>query len=415
MARVCMVVYTNYPSDTRVRREAEALVQRGDVVDVVCPQTPKLDGRRDMAGVSIHTVGSNYSRGARPVDYVKRYLPFVASSTLKVMRLHLRRRYDVIQVHTMPDFLVFSALGPKLLGTPVVLDVHDLMPELYASKFKIGDSHWAIRVIKAVERWSIGFADRAIAVHDPQRRTLAGRVEDGRKFSVVMNLPDPALFTPRVEAPRSDKFTLIYHGMVGSRHGLDVAVRAVAKARREVRELELQVVGDGDYFPAVRELVHELGVEGHVRLEQGYVPVEELVPVIKQASVGIVPLLDDPFTRYMLPVKLLEYLAVGVPVIASGTETIRAFFDERTVALSTPGDPDDLAGRIVELYRDVPKREALTAAARAFSAEHSWEREREKYYRLIDSLVTRAPSNAPAPVLTTPTEGMLSMPKEGIL
>jgi glycosyltransferase involved in cell wall biosynthesis len=402
-----MVVYTDYPADTRVRREAEALVQRGDVVDVVCPRTPKLEGRREFKGVGMHTVGSSYSRGTRPVDYVRRYLSFLAASAVKVLRLHRRRRYDVIHVHTMPDFLVFSALGPKLLGARVVLDVHDLMPELYASKFRSGESHWVIRLIKVVERWSIGFADRAIAVHDPQRRALVGRVQNEQKFSTLMNLPDPALFSPRSEPPRSTKFKLIYHGMVGSRHGLDVAVRAVALARHDIPELELQVFGDGDYFPRVRELVHELGVEDNVRLEQGLVPVENLLPAIREASVGIVPILDDSFTRFMLPVKLLEYVAVGVPVIASSTDTIRAYFDERTVCLCAPGDPDDLAACIVDLYRDSAKREAFAAAARAFNTEHGWDREKQKYYDLIDSLVTQEMPRSPVPVLSPHKEGIL--------
>jgi len=406
MARVCMVVYTNYPSDTRVRREAEALAHRGDVVDVVCPPTPALEGRDTFAGVGIHAVGSSYSRGTRPVAYIRRYLAFLFASAVKVLRLHRRNRYDVIHVHTMPDFLVFSALGPKLLGARVVLDVHDLMPELYASKFKAGESHWVIRVIKAVERWSIGFADRAIAVHDPHRNALVGRVKDGEKLSVLMNLPDPAIFSHRGEPPKSTKFNLIYHGMVGSRHGLDVAVRAVAKARHEVPELELQVFGDGDYFPRIRELVAELGVENEVRLEQGLVPVEKLLPVIRDAHVGIVPLLDDPFTRYMLPVKLLEYVAVGVPVIASATATICSYFDERTVCLSVPGDPDDLAARIVDLYRDTARRDAFAAAAREFTARHSWEREKDKYFQLIDSLVAPETSRPPLPVLSTREEAL---------
>src|SRR5438046_1587952 len=153
MARVCMVVYTNYPSDTRVRREAEALVQRGDVVDVVCPRTPALGERGHFAGVGVHAVGSSYSRGMRPIEYVTRYLAFFLVAAVKALRMHRRCRYDVIQVHTMPDFLVFSALGPKLLGARVVLDVHDLMPELYASKFGIGESHWIIRLIKVAEKW----------------------------------------------------------------------------------------------------------------------------------------------------------------------------------------------------------------------------------------------------------------------
>ena len=80
--------------------------------------------------------------------------------------LFFRKRYDIIQVHTMPDFLVFAALVPKLFGAKVILDVHDLMPELYMCKFRAGPRHFIIRLITWVERRSIGFAHQAIAVHD---------------------------------------------------------------------------------------------------------------------------------------------------------------------------------------------------------------------------------------------------------
>src|SRR6266566_2230455 len=306
MARVCMVAYTNYPSDTRIRREAEALVERGDEVDIVCPGVPALERRQTFAGVGLHTVLSfDYAGGSRRRDYARRYLAFLAAAAVEVTRLHRRERYDVIHVHTMPDFLVFSALGAKLLGARVILDVHDLMPELFASKFGVARSHRLIRVLEQVERWSISFADRAVAVHRPHLRALVEHGNPVEKFDVLMNLPDPALFSPRREPPPASPFTLVYHGMVGSRHGLDVAVRAVALAREQVPDVQLRIIGDGDYFPEVRRVVEELVVEENVRLDQGLVPIEQLIPILREASVGVVPILDDPFTRYMLPVKLL--------------------------------------------------------------------------------------------------------------
>jgi glycosyltransferase involved in cell wall biosynthesis len=381
-----MVAYTNYPADARIRREAEALVRRGDEVDIVCPRTADLDGQRTFAGVRVHTIGTEYVQGSRPAGYVRRYAAFVVAAGLMVLRLHRRRQYDVIHVHTMPDFLVFSAIGPKLLGARVILDVHDLMPELYASKFGIAETHWFLRLIVAVERLSIRFADTAVAVHRPHLDALIDHGNLAGKFIVLMNLPDAALFAPRPAPPRSDRFTLVYHGMVGSRNGLDVAIRAVALARKDAPDVELLVIGDGDYFPQIRALVEELGVQDNVRLEQGLVPVDQVVPMIREASVGIVPILDDSFTRFMLPVKLLEYVALGIPVIASGTETIRAYFDPTSICLSTPGDPDELAAHIVELHGSVEKREAFSAAARAFTAEYNWEREQTKYFALVDSL-----------------------------
>jgi glycosyltransferase involved in cell wall biosynthesis len=394
VARVCMVAYTIYPADTRIRREAEALVQRGDEVEIVCPDAPSLKGRRALAGVTIHPVSSfDYSRDARPLAYLKRYLSFLVASSAKLLRLHLRRRYDVIHVHTMPDFLVFSALGPKLLGAKVVLDVHDLMPELYASKFSLAETHSIIRVIRAVERLSIRVANRAIAVHHPHLEALIAHGSPRDKFTILMNLPDPALFVPLPRASSSSKFTILYHGMVGSRHGLDVAVSAIARAQRQADNIELRIIGDGDYFPTVRKLVDDLDLSSTVRLEQGLVPVEELIPAIRAASLGIVPILDDPFTRFMLPVKLLEYVALGVPVIASDTATIRSYFDETMIALCVPGDPDDLAEKIVDLHNDPAKRQQLSEAALSFGHEHSWDREKLKYYDLIDSLIGLRPSS----------------------
>jgi glycosyltransferase involved in cell wall biosynthesis len=387
-----MVALTDYPADTRVRREAEALARRGDEVDVVCPATPALGDRRTIGGVTLRTVTRfEYSTDARGRDYIARYASFIPAALFAVLRLHLRRPYDVVQVHTMPDVLVFTALGPKLLGAGVVLDVHDLMPELYASKFGLAESHWTIRMLRALERRSIAFADRAISVHRPHLDALVRHGTPEDRFTILMNVPDPALFAARSVEPGSLPFRLVYHGMIGRRNGLEVAIRAVARARHDIPALELRIIGDGDDAERLQALIEELGLQDVVRLDRGLFPIDDLIPVIAGANVGIVPILDDPFTRFMLPVKLLEYVALGLPVIASRTETIRAYFDESMICFSTPGDPDDLAARIVELYRRPQERRRLAAAAESFNAEHGWDRERARYYELIDSLIaTRA-------------------------
>jgi glycosyltransferase involved in cell wall biosynthesis len=382
-----MVAFTDYPVDTRVRREAEALVERGDDVDFICLGTPSLGERRSLNGVALHPVMRfDYRDGSRARDYVRRYVTFQVAALVRVLRLHLRRRYDVVHVNTMPDSLVFSALGAKLLGAKVVLDVHDLMPELYASKFGLGERHLVIRLLRAVERRSIAFADRAIAVHRPHLDALVGHGNPPEKFTIIMNCPDPQLFHPRPAHAPASRFVLIYHGTVGSRHGLDVAVRAVALARHSVPGLELRIIGDGDYFPRVRALVGELGVTDSVHLEQRFVPIDELIPTIREASVGLVPILDDPFTQYMLPVKLLEYVALGIPVIASDTRAIRSHFGEEMLCFTTPGDASDLAAKIVALHRDPARRSRLAAAAVRFNHTHNWEHEKARYLALIDSL-----------------------------
>lgn len=388
MARVCVIAYTDYAADARVRRAAEALVQRGDDVRVICPLTGLLEGRSELSGVVLHpTRAVSYTAASNPLIYIRRYLTFLTVAAFHALRLHLKHRFDVIHVHTMPDFLVFSALGPKLMGAKVILDVHDLMPELYSSKFGLDESHLIIKGLKLVERASVRFADAAVAVHEPHLDALIAHGNPRAKFTIVMNLPDPAIFRHQNGHPPATHFTLLYHGTVGARHGLDVAVRAIALARRQVPNVKLQIIGDGDDFPRVRALVDDLGLAGAVELEQGFRQIEDIVPAIQRATVGVVPIHDDPFTRYMLPLKLLEYVALGLPVISSSTSTIRSYFSAEMLAFTAAGDPENLAARIVELYTEPAKRASLVAEASKFTDTHHWATEKQGYYQIIDRLV----------------------------
>ena len=388
--RLLSIAFTNYPADGRVRREAEALVARGMSVDVICPWTPSLGGRRSIEGVDIHPVGTlERQNELSPQGYIIRDVAFVVRAAVTALRLHLRNRYDIVQVHTMPDYLVAAAALPKLLGAKVVLDVHDLVPELYAAKFGVDESSPIIKLMTFVERCCIRFADRALAVHRPHLEALLRHGNRESKFTIVMNLPDTRLFPRQSKKPStSGPFVLLYHGTVSRRHGLETAVRAVEIARQTYDDIQLLIVGEGDDLERLKGIVDARGLSEAVEIE-GPRPIEQLEPFFARASAGIVPLVDDPFTRYMLPVKLLEYVALGLPVISSETPTIRAYFDETMVAFACPGDAADLAARIVALRRDPDLRDSMVRSADTFLEHHSWDRESDRYHNLIESLATR--------------------------
>ena len=353
------------------------------------PLTAAIGDQRSIDGVTLYPVG-HLRRDVRLgfVAYLQRDLTFLARAALEAFRLHRHRRYDVVQVHTMPDYLVFAALFPKLMGAKVLLDVHDLVPELYASKFGGKESSLIVRMTRFAERRSIAFADHALAVHEPHLDVLVGHGNPRGKFTIVMNVPDQARFRrlPERSTPPA-AFTLIYHGTVSSRHGLASAVRALVLARRSHDDIRLEVVGDGDGIGELRSLVEQLELAEAVTVTEGRFPPEELQPLFERASAGIVPITDDVFARFMLPTKLLEYVALGLPVISSRTQTIQAYFDDTMVSFVEPGDEADLSEKILELRRDAERRVQLVAAADAFLAQHSWSRERERYFAVIDSLV----------------------------
>jgi glycosyltransferase involved in cell wall biosynthesis len=203
---------------------------------------------------------------------------------------------------------------------------------------------------------------------------------------------------------------LLYHGTVSRRHGLETAVRAVEIARQTYDDIELLIVGEGDDVERVKGIVDARGLGEAVRFA-GLRPIEQLEPLFERASAGIVPIVDDPFTRYMLPVKLLEDVALGLPVISSETPTIRAYFDETMVAFVRPGDVADLAAKIVALRRDPDLRESLVRSADTFLDRYSWDRESERYHGLIESLAaSRAPRIRAPSFVRNPKQGADSWP-----
>jgi glycosyltransferase involved in cell wall biosynthesis len=392
MARICMIAFTHYPTDSRVRREAEALSDRKDMVDVICLKGKNKDSVKFMNGVRLLEVSVPRYRGSSALLYLIQYFIFFMISSIWLVFLHLKNRYQVIQVHTMPDFMVFTGLIPKLLGAKVILDVHDLMPELYQSKFGLRDNHWMIRFITWMERMSIKFADKAIAVHKPHLDTLTRHGNPEAKFIILLNLADPKLFyQPKKSSHNSQAgFRLIYHGMVAKRNGLQTAFYAIAKITREIPEIRFQIYGEGDDIPTLKNLAKELNLNEYIEIHEGYIPMKKLVPIILEADVGMVPILYDEFTKFMLPVKLLEYVTLGLPVIVSRTETIEAYFDDTMVQYCQPGNADDWAEKIIFLYKNPAYRLELSKNSQKFSKNYEWDFQKQSYYALIDGLAAQS-------------------------
>ncbi len=389
MLKVCMVAYTHYPTDTRVRREAEALVERGDAVDMICLGERNEANPDFKNGVRIYRISLLRYRGSNSRMYLASYLYFFFAALLLLTRLYLKNSYQVVQVHTMPDFMVFTTIVPKLLGAKIILDVHDLMPELYQSKFNCSDRQLMIRILTWSERFSISFAHRAIAVHQPHLEALCRHGNPSSKFILLLNVPDMKVFKHQETQNQPDHpgLELIYHGMVAKRNGLENAILAVSALKAELKPLKLRIIGEGDDILHLSDLVNEMGLTDFVQIHKGMIPLEKLVPIIQGADAGIVPILYDEFTRYMLPVKLLEYVAMGKPVICSRTATIEAYFTDKMIRFVTPGDVSELACAIRELYEYPEKRSQLVTAADQFNREYNWEKQKNIYYQLIDDLV----------------------------
>jgi glycosyltransferase involved in cell wall biosynthesis len=270
--------------------------------------------------------------------------------------------------------------------------VHDLTPELFAARREATSPGLLDRAVAWQERWACGFADHVITVTPRWRERLIARGVAPDRVSVTLNVADTRRFTPATSATSAgdDRFRVVYHGTLTERYGVDVLLEAVAALVPDLPQVQLRVLGDGDARPRLLQRADELGLDGHVSFSPGMVDVGEVVGEVRRADVGVVPNRRNAFTDELLPTKLLEYVAVGIPVVASRTPALEDHLDEGMVEFVTAGDPRELADRLLELHRDPERRRQLVRAADAFHRRHGWDTVAAAYVALIERLTIEA-------------------------
>lgn len=395
MKKICMVAYTNYLSDARPRREAETLARRGDQVDFISLAESSRPSTEIIEGVRLFRLSQMRYRGGSSLSYVLSYVRFLCTATLKLVRLFRKERYDIVYMHTMPDLIVLVGLIPKLFGARIVLNIHDMMPELYMSKFGISEEHPLIRFLKFQEQFSIRLADKVICVHDPHRDVLCKRGAPRAKITVLPNVPDPLVFRSDGLSPKTENsFRIVYHGTIARRLGLDLAVSAFAKAASSCPNARLEIFGDGDAGNELEAQIKASGVEDRISFSKKLFSVSSIAQMIQGASVGIIPNRRDVSTDYMLPVKLLEYVHLGIPVIAPRLLAIQYYFGENQVVYYQPGHVDELADSICRLYADPGKRAELALNSAEFAKKFNWDTLKEELYKVVDDGLTATSGTA---------------------
>ncbi len=392
--RVLMIVYEYYPyAENRVQNEAHNLVDAGFAVDVLCLRKGDEPAVDEYRGVRIYRLTAREKARGNLWKYMGAYLDFTRRALVAATRLHRKRRYHLIQVSTLPDFLILAALPARLMGAKTVLDFHDLTPEMFMSRKGWAENSPMIRLLKLVERGSAALAHRLLAVSEPHRDALVAHGLPAHKFFVYMNLPDPEVFRPCPRIGRDDgRFRLVYHGSIMYRLGLDQIVRAMEILRREDPRIQLVLYGEGDAADFVQEFVRQHHLEDQVVFHRGIHPMAELPPKLCQANAGIVPLKPDVFNEIILPVKLMEYVALGLPVIATRTRAIQHYFkDDMVLFVEPPVTPEKFARAALRLAQTPNLAQTLARNARRFLETHSWDRQKREYVAWVADLIGHPP------------------------
>ena len=381
--RVAMVTYSPFPDDPRPRRAIGALMEQGMAVDLICIGKAKEGQARFADNLRVLRIPMKHRRGGK-LTYAYQYGSFILISSLVFALRSLRRRYDLVYVHNMPDILVLSALVPKIFGAKVVLDLHDPMPELMTTIFGLEKDSIGVRVIRAMEKWSIGRADLVVTVNLACKQIFGGRSCSPEKIAVVMNAPDSKIFPFRetnsyhrsAESGSAKPFVFMYHGSLVERNGLDLAVDALALVRERVPGAELRIYGPSTPFlERVMETVKAKGLQDIVHY-LGPRRLEDLVREIEACDVGVIPNQRNAFTDINTPTRIFEYLALGKPVIAPGTPGIQDYFDQASLVFFEAGDSQDLARQMQDAYANRDQMVEIARRGQQVYLAHTWEQEK---------------------------------------
>lgn len=381
-----MIAYTFYESDNRVRRYAETLAKRGDKVDAIVLRRDGDQPQRELRGVRIISIQRRERNERHAVVYLLKLLQFFIRSAWTVTVQHLREPYDLIHVHSVPDFQVFSTVVPKLLGVPIILDIHDIVPEFYASKFRVSKKSTIFRSLLLVEKLSIAFSDHVIIANHPWYEKLIRRSVRPEKCSAIINYPDTTIFEKQASTSTSTAFTIAYPGTLNEHNGVDLAVLAVDRLRFSAPNLKFLIIGDGPDRAKLHDLIYNRGLEDRILLE-GSMPMEQVAVRMKTVDLGIVPKRKNSFGNEAFSTKILEFMAMGIPVLVADTAVERYYFNDDLVQFFESGNVDDLAAKILDLLRAPDRRARFRENCLKFIESNHWNARKQDYLELVDRLV----------------------------
>ena len=388
-----MITQSPYPMDARPRKQAELLVSNGFQVDIICRAQTQNEAKVERFNNVTAYRMLKYSNNEKAHNYVLESLSFFLVAFLKLQILYIKKRYDLIQIHNMPNFHVFTAIIQKLLGASVVLDLHDLTVELLEVKWP-GKKYKLLKAAdKFLEKISCKFADALITVSEGCKARLVNRGNPSSKITLVLNSANQNIFIfdkKRRFEKINENAILLYHGTIAEHFGLHIAIEAMAEVNKKIPNSKFYVYGK--YYPSYKyrleEKIRDLNLTESVFLF-GIITLEECYLKIKEADIGIVPYVNNDYENIGLSNKTFEYTASGLPVVASRLLSLQSIFDEDCIQYAEPENPAEFADKIIELCKNPKLRKEKTLKAYSDLSEVSGSVMDSRYLNLITSQIKR--------------------------
>ncbi|MEM7127345.1 MAG: glycosyltransferase family 4 protein [Chloroflexota bacterium] len=390
VSRVCIVRQDYHPGDSRIENQAQSLIERGVSVDIICMKRAGESFTSKNNGIRIIRLPALKRLRGTILAYLLEYVIFWVITFFAVTILHFWRRYQLVQVCNLPDFLVFVAIFPKLTGGKVLVDFRECMPEMYAAKYRVSMASRPIQLLSWLEQACVRFSDGAVTCTEQMRQAIIERGAPPEKIHVMMNSVDPAKFNhlllPDPESELSDTFNIVTHGSIIPRYGHETLIRAIALLRHDVPEVRLRILGRGQQQREIEALCHLLDLDDVIEVA-GFVSFDVLMTHLRWAHVGAVTMVRNQETDLIHTLKMQEYMILGIPVVISQTTAVEAYFDECCVQFFHAGDPEDLAKALLKLRNDPIRRYQLAVNAYARCRLYSTASQKEIFANVVQEMI----------------------------
>jgi|SRR5690554_469034 len=382
---ILIISLSTFTYDARVKTYAKYLKEKGYDV-VIVSSKEKDDEPSEIRNEFINYRIIKKYQGGSGLSYILYYLKFLLVCFIKVSGLSFKTKFDLVHYNNAPNFIIFSALIPKIRGAKIVLDNHDIFPHVFSSKF---NSRFLYKLALLEQTVSMKFADKIICADHNQKDYLIEEKIPSEKITVVLNTPNPNFFKRKVEMSPNSKIKMIYHGTISERLGIDNILKAIKLVKPHLNDFQFHLIGTGDFLDKVKQLHKELELGELVNTYEKNIPVEELSHYLQKMDIGIIANRVTTLSDYMLPVKLLEYVYSGIPVIAPYNSILERYFTKDMLCFYTPENVEEMAEKILFLYKNPHARKLYAEKALDFMKQYNYETEMEKYQHVINQLIHR--------------------------
>lgn len=381
--RICMVLQEYFPEDIRVKKYVHTLKREGYYVDIISLKRRNLKFKERHSNGIIYRIGIPKKR-ATLLRYFFEYLLFFVASFLLLNLLFLKKRYTIIHVHNMPDFLIFVTFFPKAFGAKVILDMHEITPEFFQIKYSVDENSFLVRLCIFLEFFSVRFADCVITVTDRIKEKFIER-NNVRYVEVIMNT---GYSTPvddiRVNNSDNNYFEMIYHGTLTDLYSLDLPIKALSSIDMQKNKVRFNIYGEGPVQKQLEILVKRLNLQDTV-LFRGLIPHNEMIEIVRKMNLGVLTIRRNQFTDLSFSNKLSEYVDNCIPVLTTKLSSVLDYFDEDDLSLCE----DNVESIRVELldiiHRKLNLKEKVLSAKRKYE-DIAWDKMEQKYLNIIKSL-----------------------------